>query len=122
MSGEPVRELGEGVELPIGRGAPERRRLAVTVDPRHGNAERGGGHDVVEVALRRVQPATSAQAPARGLEVSVARLVRAHLLRGDDHVEGYREMPSRRREEVVVDVGQDAERVPGADETLEGGV
>ena len=55
-------------------------------------------------------------------EVRGRRLVRAHLLRGDDQVEVDGEVAARRGEQIVVDVREDAEAVAGGAQALERGV
>src|SRR5262245_10822599 len=89
-------------------------REATPVDPRHGPAERLGPHQVRELRLARVQDLVETHAgPLEEVaEEGAIRLVAARLLGGAD--EGELASESGRREEIVIDVGDDGEPVtPG---------
>src|SRR5437016_391375 len=70
-------ELSQAGQVPklVSGDAAGERFLAATIDPHGGDAELVAGDDVVEVALRRVQPARAADPLARGGEVRARRLV-----------------------------------------------
>src|SRR3954447_22660277 len=85
-------------------------RLLVAVDPDHGDLGLDARLDVVVVARRDVDPALlGADATLGLLEVRVIRLVGAHLLGRDDQVEIRLEEATGLAEQLVVDVGDQAE-------------
>ena len=85
-------------------------RLLVPVDPDHGDLRLQARLDVVVVAGREVHPALLAADPALGLlEVRGVGLVGADLLRGDDEVEVDLEVAPRLAQQLVVDVGDQAD-------------
>ena len=87
-------------------------RLLVAVDPDHRDLGLHARLDVVVVARRDVHPALLAADPPRALvEVRRVGLVGADLLRGDDEVEVERDVAPRLPEQLVVDVGDQAELV-----------
>src|SRR5438552_1891372 len=116
-----IRELREIAEFEC-RVTARQRRLAVPIDPRVRDAELIRRNDVVKIALRRVQPARIANPFPRLHKMSMRRFVGAHLLRCDDEIEVDGEVLARLGEEVVIDIGEDAEADAGAAESLEGGV
>src|SRR3954452_3696487 len=80
------------------------KRLALAIDPDHGDLGLHARLDVVVVARGHVHPALLGADPALGLlEVRGIRLVRADLLCGHDEVEVDLEMAARLAEELVVD-------------------
>src|SRR5438477_13042734 len=83
---QPIRQSLHVRKLPR-RHSTVHRGLAFPIDPRIRHAESIRRDDVVEVALRGVQPAGVADALARGDEVRRRGLVRTDLFGGDDEVE-----------------------------------
>ena len=107
---------------------PHRRARGVLagvepVDPDAREAELGGGDDVVEPRLRRVDPAAAVALGALGERAPVAGvgLVGADLLGGDGEVEGDRHALERGGEQVVVAVGEDREAPAVLAQRAEGG-
>ena len=101
-----VGNLGGGLAL----GGVE--RLFGAVDPDHGHARFDARRHVVVVAGRHVHPAALAAHAPRALgEVGRVGLVGADLLGGDDEVEVGRDVAAGLAEELVIDVGQQAQFV-----------
>src|SRR4051794_1507613 len=109
---EELQRLGEGLDLRRGLALVGLQRLLLAVDPDDRDLLLQARLDVVVVARRDVDPALlRADAPRALLEVRRVGLVRAHLLGGDDEVEVRRQVPARLPEQLVVDVGDEAQLV-----------
>ena len=80
---KPIRQFTQRPKLPFWPGRSG-HLLALPIDPGHRNVVRNGRHDVVKIALRRVEPALGGDPAPRGGEVTWRRLVRADLLGGDE--------------------------------------
>src|SRR5688500_3580249 len=103
--------IAEVLDLGVGLGAAL-ELLALAVDPDHRHLALDQGRDVGRVPGGDVDPALLAADAALGLlEVGVVGLVAAHLLRGDDEVELGAQVAPRDPEQLVVDVGDDADVV-----------
>src|SRR5258708_5501034 len=82
--------------------------LSLAVDPHAGDAELAGRPDVVEVALRNVNPRVGRRSKRRlkQQEVRRVRLVSGHIFGRDHRVERHWEPPLSQRDDVAVAVGQ----------------
>src|SRR5262245_41215244 len=100
---EPVCQFSQGMKFAVGVAAIG-SRFMLAIDPCHRDAQRTRRDDIVEVALRRMQPTSAPKALASLDKMAWGRFVRAHLLRGDDQVEGHRQMTLRAGQEVVIDI------------------
>ena len=98
----------------VAGGVPRARAITPAVDPHRQQPELARGDVIVEQALGDVEDAVARTADPleRQLEVAVAGLVAPGLLGRDDPVERHAEPPVRRREQVVVAVGDDREAEP----------
>jgi acetyl-CoA C-acetyltransferase len=118
-SGQPVGEAGEAREFVAGCAARQ-RQFAEAIDPGVLDAQGVGRKDVVDAALRCMEPAQAGRPFARREKVRRRRLVGAELLCGDHEIELDGDVFPRLREQIVIDVREDAEAVAGVAEALEG--
>src|ERR1700730_441325 len=96
--GKPVGQFTQRPKLPIWPGCSG-HPFALPVDPRNRNVVRDGRDDVMDIALRGMEPTLRSDPAPRGGEVAGRRLVREDLLGGDEQGarEGYREVHERFR-------------------------
>src|SRR5262249_26780253 len=74
---------------------------------------------VMKVTLCHMQPSHVSHPLASLGEMVGGRFVRAHLLGGDNQVEGDTQVTPRASQEVVIDVRQNAQAIPCSDEALQ---
>src|SRR5215813_4252053 len=94
----------------------------LAIDPCDRNAQGVCRDYIMKVTLRRMQPPLALKAQACLSEMAMGGFVRAHLLGGNDQVEGHCEVAPRASQKVIIDVGQNTQAIPRCSEALQGRV
>src|SRR5262245_1401672 len=111
MAAQQVGELSKVADLKCRLGAVFRASLTLSVHPDDGNVQAAGRHDIMKIALGRMELSSLTQTPTPLFEMRRAGFVGSNLFGGHDQLETGGEVTERRIQQPIIDVRKNTEPV-----------